>query len=66
MPPYYGRSDVNITGPCLVSSESGGEDWNGDGLGLDNDGDLLYENADPDCGTPVESATWGQIRALYR
>lgn len=34
-PPYYGRSDVNVNDPCADN--------------LDNDGDGLYDSADPDC-----------------
>lgn len=34
-PPYYGRSDVNVTDPCADL--------------LDNDGDTLYDFDDPDC-----------------
>ena len=67
LPPYYSRSDVRVTDPCVIASASGGEDWTGDGVGLDNDGDLDYEDADSDCGTsPVEGVTWGRIKAIYR
>jgi hypothetical protein len=34
--------------PC-ASRIPDGEDWSGDGIGLDNDGDLLYDEDDPDC-----------------
>jgi hypothetical protein len=54
LPPYYTRDDVNVNDPCLVDSFSGGEDWDNDGQGLDNDGNLLYEADDPGCSiTPV-------------
>lgn len=49
LPPYYGQPDVNISDPC-VSTGAGGEDFNNDGVGLDNDGDLLYDENDSDCG----------------
>jgi len=49
VPVYYLRSDVHIDDPCLVATP-GGEDWDGDGKGLDNDGDLAYEADDSDCG----------------
>jgi hypothetical protein len=54
-PPYYGRDDVDPTDPC---NSDGLEDFPGppanppgdeDTVGLDNDGDLLYDAADPDC-----------------
>ncbi len=43
---YYLRSDVNVKEPC---NSDGSEDWDGDTIGLDNDGDLLYDGNDPDC-----------------
>jgi len=49
LPPAYGQADVNISDPC-VSTGEGGEDFDGDGVGLDNDGDLAYDEDDPDCG----------------
>jgi hypothetical protein len=51
-PPYYdsaGGSFTNITGTC---NTDGSEDSNindPDSLGLDNDGDGLYDGDDPDC-----------------
>ena len=42
-------------------------DYNGDGKGLDNDGDLLYELQDPDCSSvPNEDLHWGTLKAIYR
>ena len=51
LPPYYADSSSNMTDPC--SGEDTGNDT--DSLGLDNDGDGLYEAADPDCqrGSPA-------------
>jgi hypothetical protein len=55
VPVYYARSDVNAKDPC---NADGTEDWGTlspfdpttpDGLGLDNDGDLIYDGADSDC-----------------
>ncbi|MHC4908638.1 MAG: dockerin type I domain-containing protein [Planctomycetota bacterium] len=48
-PIYYGTSDTNVDDAC-----NGGpdflENWSiGDTVGLDNDGDLLYDADDPDC-----------------
>jgi hypothetical protein len=66
-PPYYTRQDVNVKNPCVVDAASGGEDLSGDGKGLDNDGDQLYDANDTDCGVvPTNSRTWGGIKSLYR
>jgi hypothetical protein len=46
VPVYYGGTDVNVFDPCNLD---GSENWTSDGLGLDNDGDLAYDNADSDC-----------------
>ena len=65
MPAYYSRTDVNIWDPC-AGATPGGEDWDNDGQGLDNDGDDLYEALDPDCGSvSVEEATWSAIKRLF-
>jgi len=49
LPTYYGQADINISDPC-VSTGAGGEDFDDDGIGLDNDGDLAYDESDSDCG----------------
>jgi hypothetical protein len=54
LPPYY---DVNLavvalTDPCNPGGV--GEDFAAATAGLDNDGDLLYDEADPDCVVPPE------------
>lgn len=51
-PVYYSRDDVNVNNPC-VSVGAGGEDWDGDTEGLDNDGDLAYDEADSDCDAGI-------------
>jgi hypothetical protein len=68
LPAYYTRGDVNLTAPCLTDPAQGGEDYIGsDGQGLDNDGNLLYEAADPDCQSiQVLDQTWGAVKAVYR
>jgi len=52
MPPYYGTVDTLADNPCndvLVSNTN--ENWSvGDFIGLDNDGDNLYDLADYSCG----------------
>jgi hypothetical protein len=51
MPPYYFTPDAahpdKPTNPCNPNGE---ENIVGSSLGLDNDGDNLYDTADPDCG----------------
>jgi hypothetical protein len=67
LPPYYSRADVNVKDPCDGATAGPGEDYSGDGEGLDNDGDLLYDSNDPDCEVvQVEVMTWGQAKAMYR
>jgi hypothetical protein len=51
-PPYYGLPEVFIYDSC---NNDGSEEWTMDTLGLDNDGDGLYDLADPDCGVPCLS-----------
>lgn len=66
LPPYYSRADVNVDAPCDTTAPPG-EDWDGDGFGLDNDGDLQYDASDPDCASvQVELMTWGKAKAIYR
>ncbi len=49
LPVYYSRTDVNVTDPCQSTPAPPGEDFDASGRGLDNDGDLLFDMADPDC-----------------
>jgi hypothetical protein len=65
-PPYYSRGDVNVDDPCLVAEAGGGEDYDGDGKGLDNDGDLAYEGDDTDCGLAADDDSWGTLKAQFR
>jgi cysteine-rich repeat protein len=55
VPPYYGTVDTNADVPCNdVQQANLNENWTvGDFLGLDNDGDGLYDAVDPDCATSV-------------
>ena len=53
-PPYYGTTDTNADEPCNpVKQAKINENWTVEtpqiGEGLDNDGDGLYDTADPDC-----------------
>lgn len=54
MPPYYGSVDTRANDPCnRVHTANTGENWSvGDTIGLDNDGDGLYDTADFDCRCP--------------
>jgi hypothetical protein len=57
IPTYYGTADSNVDNPCnTVAQADLNENWTvGDFIGLDNDGDGLYDADDPDCGqTPGE------------
>ncbi len=63
-PPYYLTASSAVKDPCS-SFPPPGEDADGDGQGLDNDGDLLYDEQDPDCALATEPSTWGRIKALY-
>ena len=52
LPPYYFTPDQNHlnkpTDPCNPNDEEGA--FGGNLLGLDNDGDDVYDTGDPDCG----------------
>jgi hypothetical protein len=60
-PPYYGTVDTLADNTCndaLASNTN--ENWTiGDFLGLDNDGDNLYDLADFDCGPAYQIAAIG-------
>jgi hypothetical protein len=61
IPVYYGTVDTDADAPCNpVAQAQINENWTiGDTIGLDNDGDNLYDGADPDCAatgqTPGEA-----------
>lgn len=52
VPPYYGSTYTKANNPCNdVLLANTNENWSvGDFVGLDNDGDDLYDQADFDCG----------------
>jgi hypothetical protein len=52
-PPYYGTIDTKANNPCnLIKAANTNENWSvGDFLGLDNDGNNLYDAADFACGS---------------
>jgi hypothetical protein len=66
-PHYYQQSRSAITNACRVNTANGGEDYDGDGRGLDNDGDGLYDGDDPDCEGQVSTVeeTWGTLKVLF-
>ncbi|MCK5407209.1 MAG: hypothetical protein KAJ37_07135 [Candidatus Krumholzibacteria bacterium] len=67
LPPYYSLASVLVKDPCVSTPAPPGEDFDGNGSGLDNDGDLQYDELDLDCiALPVEVTTWGRIKALYK
>jgi len=55
-PPYYGTPDTRADNPCNgVAAANTNENWSvGDFLGLDNDGNNLYDTADFACGPPYQ------------
>ncbi len=66
LPAYYSRTDVNLTQPCAIGKNNGGEDYSGDGKGLDNDGDGVYDYNDTDCaGVETSEHSWGVIKSGY-
>jgi hypothetical protein len=50
-PPYYGTADTRANNPCnKVAAANTNENWSiGDFLGLDNDGNNVYDALDPAC-----------------
>lgn len=60
-PTYYGTADTNADWACNTTAASAtNENWTEESpaayVGLDNDGDNLYDGADPDCGPPAKTA----------
>jgi hypothetical protein len=56
-PTYYGTVDTLADDSCnSVQQAETGENWTiGDFIGLDNDGDGLYDGDDPDCATAAQT-----------
>lgn len=68
LPPYYFTPDAahpnKPNSPCNVR---GSESAVAPSLGLDNDGDNVYDGSDTQCAaTPTRRSTWGQIKTIYR
>ena len=59
VPPYYGTADTKVDSPCNgVAAANTNENWSvGDFLGLDNDGNTLYDMADFACGPAAFTGT---------
>ncbi len=56
-PVYYTNTSVLVKNPCLASPAPSGEDFDNDGKGLDNNGDLLYDENDTACSFRITSIT---------
>jgi len=57
LPPYYATVDTDVDDPCNPLAQQGNENWSDDTdyVGVDNDGDLLYDLDDVvDCPEPAE------------
>ena len=67
LPYFYVAGRSSVVNPCRLDPDNGGEDWDLDGFGLDNDGDGLYDADDPDCAGIVDTqeATWSVMKALF-
>jgi len=57
-PSNYGGGLTNVDDACN-NPPGYREDWSGDDEGLDNDGDDVYDTADPDCGAVTMTPTVG-------
>lgn len=67
-PPFYFMPDANHTSkpanPCNIG---GSESAVAPPLGLDNDGDLTYDGAEPECDpVPAHRSTWGRVKVIHR
>ena len=67
LPYFYQEGRSAIVNPCRLNPLNGGEDWDGDGFGLDNDGDGLYDAADSDCDgrVTVTGQDWTTLKVLF-
>jgi len=54
-PPYYDPLFSRLRNPCSSAEED--MPFDADPVGLDNDGDVLVDAADPDCAASVSSTT---------
>lgn len=67
LPYFYTDGRSSVVNTCRRNAANGGEDWDGDGQGLDNDADGLYDVDDPDCANivPVDEHTWSTLKDLF-
>lgn len=65
LPPYYGTVTApSLTDPCNpTQSQNVNENWDGNFIGLDNDGDGLVDTLDPDCQAPPANPAVLDIKA---
>jgi hypothetical protein len=67
LPPYYANPGTGHPAmPDDACNANTSEDFAGASEGLDNDGDDVYDTGDSNCMTPVESATWGALKSIFR
>ncbi len=67
LPYYYQGGRSTLVNTCRLDPNNGGEDFDGDGFGLDNDGDGAYDAGDPDCNGIVEvlAESWSTLKSLF-
>lgn len=67
LPHFYTGGRSSVVNPCRLDASNGGEDWNDDGFGLDNDGDGVYDASDSDCAGIVsdDGRSWSLMKALF-
>lgn len=67
LPYFYTEGRSSLVNTCRRNAANGGEDLDGDGFGLDNDGDLLYDVDDSDCNgiVPTERRSWSTEKSRY-
>ena len=68
LPVYYTNNLCRIKNPCLAKPAPPGEDFTGDGKGLDNDGNGLYDENDPACSFRIISivTTGNDVRVSWQ
>lgn len=67
LPYFYTEGRSSVVNTCRLNAANGGEDWNEDGFGLDNDGDGSYDASDSDCEGIVtdDVQAWTVMKALF-
>ncbi len=67
LPYFYTNGRSSLVNTCRRDAANGGEDLDGDGTGLDNDGDLAYDVDDSDCNgiVAVDLPNWSALKSRY-